>query len=114
MVGRARQVRTDLPAVAAKLIVRHLLHLVVQFTQLVHQVAAAGVLNAHAAPAFLFNGAQAALGQRRAGGKRSPHIAAAFGSLGCLCLHISQKDRLLSRDSGAFALNQSMRRCFDR
>ena len=67
MVGRARQVRTDLPAVAAKLIVRHLLHLVVQFTQLVHQVAAAGVLNAHAAPAFLFNGAQAALGQRRAG-----------------------------------------------
>ena len=54
------------------------------------------------------------IGQRRAGGKRSPRIAAAFGSLGCLCLHISQKDRLLSRDSGAFALNQSMRRCFDR
>ena len=52
--------------------------------------------------------------QRRTGGKRPPRIAAAFSGLGRLCLHISQKNRLLSRDSGGFALNQSMQRRFDR
>ena len=67
MVGGAGGVGTDFPAVAPQRVMVGVLDFIIQLAELVHDVPPAGVLNANAAPALLFNGAQAALCQRRHG-----------------------------------------------